>query len=141
MLAGKNKTIASQMKRVLGARKHMVRDLIEYMQEKDDSFVNGFCLARKASVSQNSLDTYLSGESFSQELLDAVFNPRDPNNPRGRAASSSTNDRRESEATEEGEVSSNEESSGDSYSENDAGEDGRAYTIDVYVVVVQLKTL
>ena len=37
---------------------------------------------------------------------------------------------------DEDEVSSDEESSGDSDSENDAGEDGRAYIIDAYAVVV-----
>ena len=64
-----------------------------------------------------------------------VFNPQDPNNLRGRASSSYTNDQRDSEAMDEDEVSSDEESSGDSDSENDAGEDGRAYTIDAYTVV------
>ena len=32
VLSGKNKPTASQLKRLLGARKHMVRDLIEYKQ-------------------------------------------------------------------------------------------------------------
>ena len=135
MPAGKNKAIASQMKRLLGARKHMVRDLIEYTQEKDSSFFNGFYLARKASVSENNLDTYRSDGGVVQELLDELFNPQDQNNLRGRASASSTNDRRESEAMEQDEVSSDEESSGDSFSENDAGEDGRAYTVDAYAVV------
>eukprot|EP00904_Undaria_pinnatifida_P011183 jgi/Undpi1/7195/HiC_scaffold_22.g09669.m1 len=135
VLAGKNKPTASQLKRLLGARKHMVRDLIEYMQDKDGSLVNGLCLARKASVSETNLDTYPSDGSVPQELLDAVFNPQDQNNLGGRASSSYTNDRRESEAMDEDEVSSDEERSGDSDSENDVGEDGRAYIIDACAVV------
>eukprot|EP00904_Undaria_pinnatifida_P011236 jgi/Undpi1/7242/HiC_scaffold_22.g09715.m1 len=127
VLAGKNKPTASQLKRPLGSRKHMVRDLIEYMQDKDGSLVCGFCLARrKASVNETNLNTYPSDGSVPQELLDAVLNPQDPNNLRGKAPSSYTNDRRESEATDEDEVSSDEESSEDSGSENDTGEDGKA---------------
>ena len=113
----------------------MVRDLIKYMQEKDGSLVDGFCLSRKASVSLTNLDTYPSDGSVPQELLDAVFIPQDPSNLRGRASSSLTNGRRASEAMDEDGVSSDEESSGNSDSENDAGEDGRAYIIDVYAVV------
>ena len=106
VLAGKNKSTASQLKRLVGARKHMVRDLIEYIQDKDGSLVNGFCLARKASVGKTNLDTYSSDGSAPQELLDAALNPQDPNNLRGRASSSSSNDRREREAMDEDEVSS-----------------------------------
>ena len=134
-LAGKNKPIASQLKRLLGARKHKVRDLIEYMQNEDGSLVDGFCLARKASVSETNLDTYSFDGSVPQELLDTVFNPQDPKHLRERASSSYTNDRRESEVMDEDEVSNDEESSGDSDSENDAGENGKAYIIGAYAVV------
>ena len=113
----------------------MLGDLIEYMQEKYGSLVNGFSLARKASVSEINLDTYPSDRSVPQELLDAGFSPQDPNNLRGRASSSYTSDRRVSEAMDEDEVSTNEESLGNSELENDAGEDGRAYIIDAYAVV------
>ena len=112
----------------------MVRDLIEYMQEKDGRILKGICLARKASVSETNLDMYPSDGSVPQELLDAVFIPQDPNNLWGRASSSYTNDRREGEAMDEDEVSSEEESLGDNDSENDAGEDGRAYITDAYAV-------
>ena len=105
-LSGKNKPTASQLKRLLGDRKHVVRDLREYMQERDGSLVNGFCPAQKASVSETSLDTYPSDGSVPQGLLDAVFIPQDLNNLRGRASSSYTNDQRESEAMDEDEVSS-----------------------------------
>ena len=84
-----------------------------HLCQLDGSLVNGFCLARKASVSETNLDTYPSDGSVPQELLDAVLNPQDPNNLRGRASSSYTNDRRESKAMDEDEVSSDEESSGD----------------------------
>ena len=134
-LAGKIKPTTSQLKRLLGARKHMVRDLIEYMPDKDGSLVKDFVSRRKASVSETDLDTYPSDGSVPQELLDAMFTPQDPNNLRGRASSSYTSDRRESEAMDAEKVSSDEESSGDSDSENDAGEDGRAYIIDAYAVV------
>ena len=70
VLAGKNKPTASQLIRLLGPRKHMVRELIEYMQDKDGCLVDGFCLAgRKASVSETNLDTYPSDGSVPQELL------------------------------------------------------------------------
>ena len=129
VLAGKNKPTASRLQRLLGARKHMVRDFIKYMQDKDISLVNGFCLAGKASVSETSLDRYPSDGSVLQDLLDAVFNPQDPSNLRGRSSSSYTNERRESEVMDEDEVSSDMESAGGSDSENDVGEDGRAYII------------
>ena len=83
VLAGENKPTASQLELLLGARKHMVRDQIEYMQEKYGNLVNSFCLARKASVSETNLDTYSSDGGVPQKLLDAVFIPRDPNNLRG----------------------------------------------------------
>eukprot|EP00904_Undaria_pinnatifida_P011895 jgi/Undpi1/7836/HiC_scaffold_23.g10309.m1 len=120
VLAGKNKPTASRLQRLLGARKHMVRDFIKYMQDKDISLVNGFCLAGKASVSETSLDRYPSDGSVLQDLLDAVFNPQDPSNLRGRSSSSYTNERRESEVMDEDEVSSDMESAGGSDSENDA---------------------
>ena len=107
----------------------MVRNLIEYMQDKDISLVNGFCLARKASDSETNLDRYPSDGSVPQDLLDAVFNPHDPSNLRGKSSSSNTNERLESEVMDEDEVSSEKESAGDSDSENDAGEDGSAYII------------
>eukprot|EP00904_Undaria_pinnatifida_P011889 jgi/Undpi1/7830/HiC_scaffold_23.g10303.m1 len=135
VLTGKNKTTASQLKRLLGSHKQMVQDLIEYMQVKDGSLVIGFCLAPKASVGEANLDTYPSDGSVPQELLDAVLNPQNPNDLRGRASSSYTNGRRESEAIDEDYISSDEEGSGDSDSENDPGEDGRAYIIDAYAVV------
>ena len=97
--------------------------------------MNGSSLARKASVSEINLNTYPSDRSVPQELLDAGFIPQDPNNLRGGASSSYTNDQQVSEAMDEDEVSSNEESLGNSDSENDAGEDGRAYIIDAYAVV------
>ena len=106
VLAGKNKPTAFQLKRLLGARKHMVRDLIKYMQDKDGSLVNGFHLARTASVSDTNVDTYPSDGSAPQEVLDAVFNPQDQNNLRGRASSSYTNDRRESKTIDEDDDSS-----------------------------------
>ena len=56
----------------------MVQDLTEYMQEKDGSLVNVFCLSRNASVSETNLDTYPSDGSVPQELLDAVFIPAGP---------------------------------------------------------------
>ena len=59
VLAGNNKPTSSQLKRLLRAREHMVRDLIEYMQEKDGRLVTGFFIARQASVSETNLDTCL----------------------------------------------------------------------------------
>ena len=95
VLAGKSKPTSSQtLKRSLGARKHMVRDFVEYMKDKHGSLVNGFGLARKSSVGEANVDTYASDESVPQEVLEEVLDLRDPNNIRGRASSSYTNDRR-----------------------------------------------
>ena len=105
----------------------MVRDLIQYMQEEDGSLVNGFCHARKASVSKTNVDTYPFDGSVPQELLDAVCSPQDPINFREKASWSCTNDRQERGEMNEDDVSSNEESSADRDSENDAGEGGRAH--------------
>ena len=99
--------------------KHIVRDLIEYMKDKDGSVVNGFCLARKSSIGEANVDTHPSDGSIPQDLLEAVLNPLDPNNLQGRASSSYANDRRESEAMDD-DFSNDEESSGDSDLENDA---------------------
>ena len=99
VLAGKRKPTESQPKRLLGARKNMLRDLIDYTQDKYGNVVNGFTLARKASMSKANLETYPCDGSVPPELLDGCLNPRDPNNLRRRAASSYTNDRREEEAT------------------------------------------
>ena len=98
VLAGKRKPTESQLKRLLGARKHGARPFA-YTKDKDGNLVNGFTLARKASTSEANLETYPCDGSVSPELLDRCLNPRDPNNPRRRAASSYTNDRREEEAT------------------------------------------
>ena len=97
--------------------------------------MNVHCLARKASLIETNLDTYPPDGSVPQELFDAVFNPQDPNDLRGRASSSHTDDRRERGAMEEDEVSSDDESSGGGDSENDAGEDDTAYIIHAYAVV------
>ena len=58
-----------------------------------------------------------------------MFNPQKSGNVRERASSSYTTDRRESDAMDEDE-DSRDKGSGDSNSEKDAGEDGRAYIID-----------
>lgn len=111
VLAGRSKPLASQLKRSLGARKHMVRDLVEYMQDKEGSLVDGFSLARQASVSKANLDTHPSDGSVLQELLDAVLYPQDPRTLCARASSSYANDRRESDAIDEDGDSDGEESS------------------------------
>ena len=47
----------------------MVRDLIAYTQDKDGNLVNGFTLARKASMSEANLKTYPCDGSVPPELL------------------------------------------------------------------------
>ncbi|CAN0433077.1 unnamed protein product, partial [Laminaria digitata] len=111
VLAGKGKPTESQLKRLLGARKHMVRDLIDYMQDKDANLVNDFSLARKATMSEANLDAYPCDGGVPPEILKACLNPRDPNNLRRRAASLYTNDRRENEAIDDDDDDSDDDDS------------------------------
>lgn len=84
VLAGKGKPTGSQLERLLGARKHMVRGLTEYMQDKDANLASGFTLAREASMSEANLDIYPCDGGVPPELLKACLNPRDPNTPKSR---------------------------------------------------------
>ena len=77
----------------------MVRDLIAYTEDEDSNLVSGFTLVRKASMSEANLETYPCDGSVPPKVLNRCLNPRDPNNPRRRAAWSYTNNRREEEAT------------------------------------------
>ena len=94
VLAGKGKPTESQLKGLLGARKHIVRDVIDYQEDKDDHLVNGFTLARKASMNEVIFETYPCDGGVPPKLLDGCLNPRGPKNLRRRATSSYTNDRR-----------------------------------------------
>jgi hypothetical protein len=130
VLARKGKPTESQLKRLLGARKHVVRDLIDYMQDKDANLVNCFRFARKASICEVNLDTYPCDGGVPPDILKACLNPRDPNNLSRTAASSNTNDRRENEAIDDDDDDDNEGCVDKSDSVNDADEDARAYIID-----------
>ena len=79
VLAGKRKPTESQLKQLLGARKNMVRDLIDYTQDKNGNVVDGFTLARKASMNEANLETCPCDGSVPPELVDGCLNPRDPN--------------------------------------------------------------
>ena len=120
----------------------MVRNLIDYFphhidytQDKDGNLVNGFTLARKASMSKANLETHPCDWSVPPELLDGCLNPRDPNNLRRRAASSYTNDRREEEATDDDDDDIEEGCADNSDSANGADEDARADMVDSYAVI------
>ena len=131
VLAGKGKPTGSQLKRLLGARKHMVRDLVEYMQDRDANLVSGFTLGREASMSEANLDTYPCDGGVPPELLKACLNLRDQNNLRRKAASSYTNDRREDEEIDD----DDDDDDDNSGAVHDAGEDAKAYIIDAYAVM------
>ena len=70
VLAGKRKPTESQLKRLLGARKNMMRDLIDYKKYNYGNVAKGFTLAHKASTSKANLDTYRCDGSVPPEVLD-----------------------------------------------------------------------
>ena len=57
VLAGKDKPTESLMKRLLGARKHMVPEINDCTQGNDTNFVNSFSLARIVPMIEAILDT------------------------------------------------------------------------------------
>ena len=113
----------------------MVPDLIAYTQGKDGNLVNGFTLPRKASMSEVNLGTYPCDGSVPPELLDRCLNPRYPNNPRLRAVSSYTNDRREEEATNDDDDDIEEGCVDNRDLANGADEYARACIVELYAVI------
>ncbi|CAB1114899.1 unnamed protein product [Ectocarpus sp. CCAP 1310/34] len=58
VLAGKKKPKTSDLGRLLGARKSMIRDIIDYMLDKEEKLVVGFPLAKSLPISEEKLDSY-----------------------------------------------------------------------------------
>lgn len=89
VLAGKKKpTKPSDLGRLLGARKSMIRDIIDCMVDKDDQLVVGFPLAKSVPVGEENLDPYCENGAVPKVFLDSILTSDDPLNVRARASSS-----------------------------------------------------
>ncbi|CAN0534723.1 unnamed protein product, partial [Laminaria digitata] len=72
VLVGNHKPTTSQLRRLLGARKGMIRDLVDCVVVKNNHLVRGFQHARQASVSQENIDTYPDELEVPSVLMKAV---------------------------------------------------------------------
>ncbi|CAN0022133.1 unnamed protein product, partial [Ectocarpus sp. 6 AP-2014] len=73
VLAGKKKPKPSDLGRLLGARKSMIRAIIDYTLDKEDKLVVGFPVAKSLPLSEENLDSYSEDGSIPKVLLDSIF--------------------------------------------------------------------
>ncbi|CAN0377719.1 unnamed protein product, partial [Laminaria digitata] len=85
VLVGNHKPTTSQLRRLLGARKGMVRGLVDYFVDKNNHLVRGFQHARQASVSQENIDTYPDELEVPSVLMKAVSASEDSDDIRQNA--------------------------------------------------------
>ncbi|CAM9280867.1 unnamed protein product, partial [Ectocarpus sp. 12 AP-2014] len=71
--AGKKKPRPSDLGRLLGARKSMIRDMIDYMLDKEDKLVIGFPLAKSLPLSEENLDSYSEDGAIPKVLVDSIL--------------------------------------------------------------------
>lgn len=120
ILTGSRVPTEEQLRRLLGARKQVIADLISYMQDEENELVLGFPLSRGMEVNEASLDTFDDDGSVPPTLLRSILKCTDDttNEP----PSTYTNDRREDEIVVDDEP-------------EDVNSRGEAYIIDSYSVM------
>lgn len=87
ILVGRRKPSPAQLARLLGARKHMVPDMIHYMTDELNVLIGEFALAKKACVNHANLDSYPEDGSVPADLIEAVLQADDPHQSRFKARS------------------------------------------------------
>ncbi|CAB1106336.1 unnamed protein product [Ectocarpus sp. CCAP 1310/34] len=90
VLAGKKKPKTSDLGRLLGARKSMIRDIIDYMLDKEEKLVVGFPLGKSLPISEENLDSYSENGAIPKVLLDSILTSNDPLNVHARVSSTYT---------------------------------------------------
>ncbi|CAN0563683.1 unnamed protein product, partial [Ectocarpus sp. 12 AP-2014] len=73
VLAGKKKPKPFDLGRLLGARKSMIRNIIDYMLDKEEKLVVGFPLAKSLPISEENLDSYSENGAIPNVLLDSIL--------------------------------------------------------------------
>lgn len=127
VFAGKKKPKVGELGRLLGARKTMIYDTIQYMQSND--LIVGFPIARRLPFNRENLNTFPAG-GIPKELAEAILDPGDELGSRAQVSSSYTRDRDEEicSETEDEETESECEMTDDRL-------DGKACILDKYAVV------
>ena len=92
VLAGKKKPKVGELGRLLGARKTMIHDIIQYMRSND--LIVGFPIARRLPFNRENLNTFPAG-GIPKELAEAILDPGDELGSRAQVSSSYTRDRDE----------------------------------------------
>ncbi|CAB1107564.1 unnamed protein product [Ectocarpus sp. CCAP 1310/34] len=93
VLAGKKKRRPSDLGRLLGARKSMIKDTINYMLKV--KLVVSSPLAKYLPFSEESLDSYSEDGAIPKVLLDSILTSNDPLNVRASVSSSYVRDSNE----------------------------------------------
>ncbi|CAM9698129.1 unnamed protein product, partial [Ectocarpus fasciculatus] len=140
VLAGEKKPKPSDLGRLLGARKSMIRDIIDYMLDKEEKLVVGFPLAKSLPISEENLDSYSENGAIPKVLLDSILTSNDPLNVHARVSSTYTRSSDEigTEKVTISDDSSSTSSSSDEGDDEEAGddlEDGKACVLQNYAVV------
>ncbi|CAN0090627.1 unnamed protein product, partial [Ectocarpus sp. 12 AP-2014] len=71
--AGNEKPRPPDLGRLLGARKSMIRDIIDYMLDEEDKLVVGFPVAKSLPLSEENLDSYSEDGAIPKVFLESIL--------------------------------------------------------------------
>lgn len=93
-LVGAKPTL-DQLRKLFGARRKMVEDLLAFQLDKDNQLVGVHQLAREAQLSAQNLDTYKDDGSIPKAILDSLIPVNDSTNAYANARSTHAHGNRE----------------------------------------------
>ncbi|CBJ31141.1 conserved unknown protein [Ectocarpus siliculosus] len=92
----------AQLRRLLGARRQMVQDLLDFQLDRDNRLVGQHTLARQAQLAPENLDGYSNDGSIPKAVLDAILPVKDSTKAYSNARSTHAHGNREDDPTPDG---------------------------------------
>ncbi|CAN0140099.1 unnamed protein product [Ectocarpus sp. 12 AP-2014] len=96
----------AQLRRLLGARRQMVQDLLDFQLCRDNRLVGQHTLARQAQLAPENLDGYSNDGSIPKAVLDAILPVKDSAKAYSNARSTHAHGNREDDPTADGGIES-----------------------------------